>query len=182
MFSSSTMAIDPDMEETHLIRGWWDHEGSKSAFQSHSNAASSDFVGGFNRAEIRNINNVKESQLGTTDKVDYFSTRATIMHIKSDNVSYPACPSVDCNKKVLPENDVWRCEKCEKTFPKPEYRCASFSVRDIPEINTLVQSYIISMAVADWSGQAWLQGFNDAGLAVFGMTADDLFEIRVRWW
>lgn len=36
------------------------------------------------------------------------------------------------------------------------------------------------MAVADWSGQAWLQGFNDAGLVVFGMPADNLVEIRVR--
>lgn len=39
--------------------------------------------------------------------------------------------------------------------------------------------YIISMAVADWSGQAWLQGFNDVGVAIFGMTANDLIEKRV---
>ena len=35
------------------------------------------------------------------------------------------------------------------------------------------------MAVADWSGQAWLQGFNDAGLAVFEKTADEVMEIKV---
>lgn len=44
----------------------------------------------------------------------------------------------------------------------------------------------MSMAVADWSSQAWLQGFNDAGLAVFGKTADELMEIKVGtprfWW
>ena len=39
--------------------------------------------------------------------------------------------------------------------------------------------YIISLAVADWSGQAWLQGFNDVGVAVFGMPANDLLEIKV---
>jgi replication factor A1 len=33
--------------------------------------------------------------------------------------------------------------------------------------------------VADWSGQAWLQGFNDAGLAVFGMSANDLVQVKV---
>ena len=38
----------------------------------------------------------------------------------------------------------------------------------------------MSLAVADWSGQAWLQGFNDVGLAVFGMPANDLVEIKVR--
>lgn len=37
----------------------------------------------------------------------------------------------------------------------------------------------MSMAVADWSGQLWLQGFNDAGLAVFGKTADEVMEIKV---
>lgn len=40
--------------------------------------------------------------------------------------------------------------------------------------------YIMSLAVADWSGQAWLQGFNDVGVAVFGMPANELVEIRVR--
>jgi replication factor A1 len=37
----------------------------------------------------------------------------------------------------------------------------------------------MSLAVADWSGQAWLQGFNDVGLAVFGMPANELVEIKV---
>jgi len=36
------------------------------------------------------------------------------------------------------------------------------------------------MAVADYSGQAWLQGFNEVGIAIFGMTANALLEIRVR--
>lgn len=40
--------------------------------------------------------------------------------------------------------------------------------------------YIMSLAVADWSGQAWLQGFNDVGVAVFGMPANELVEIKVR--
>lgn len=44
---------------------------------------------------------------------------------------------------------------------------------------SLIIRYIMSMAVADWSGQAWLQGFNEAGLAVFGKTADEVHEIKV---
>jgi len=35
------------------------------------------------------------------------------------------------------------------------------------------------MAVSDWSGQAWLQGFNDVGTTVFGMDADALMHIKV---
>jgi len=35
------------------------------------------------------------------------------------------------------------------------------------------------MAVADWSGQAWLQGFNDAGVVVFEKSADEVIEVKV---
>lgn len=163
MFSSSTMSINPDIEETFQLRGWFDAIGNSKSFQSHQNSAGSGagFSGSFERAQIRDLMDVKQSKLGESDKADNFSTRATVMHIKADNLSYPACPTQGCNKKVTDMNGEWRCEKCDKSFDKPEYR------------------YIMSMAVADWSGQAWLQGFNDAGVAVFGKTADELNEIKV---
>jgi replication factor A1 len=123
MLSSSTMNINPDIEEAFALRGWYDAIGSEQAFQSHSNAISSmSLSGGFNRAEARNLNDVKESQLGMSDKVDYFSARATIMHIKSENISYPACPTQGCSKKVISTNEGWRCEKCDRSFEKPEHR------------------------------------------------------------
>jgi replication factor A1 len=39
--------------------------------------------------------------------------------------------------------------------------------------------YILSMAVADWSGQAWLQGFNDSAAIVFGMSGNELYDLKV---
>lgn len=36
------------------------------------------------------------------------------------------------------------------------------------------------MAVADHSGQAWFQGFNDVGNVIFNMSADQLIELKVR--
>ena len=47
-------------------------------------------------------------------------------------------------------------------------------------LNHLLHRYMVSMAVSDYSGQAWFQGFNDVGQTVFGMTADELVEIKVR--
>ena len=35
------------------------------------------------------------------------------------------------------------------------------------------------MSVADHTGQAWLQGFNDVGEKVFGKTANELIALRV---
>ncbi|KAI6045607.1 hypothetical protein EDC04DRAFT_2888624 [Pisolithus marmoratus] len=160
--SSSIMTISPDIEEAHLLRGWFDGIGAEKTFQSYSNMLSGGAsFSGFNRNEIRSILDVKQSQIGT-EKVEFFSTRATVMHVKSENIAYPACPTQNCNKKVVEENERWRCEKCDKTYERPEYR------------------YILSMAVADWSGQAWLQGFNDAGLAVFEKTADEIMEMKER--
>lgn len=40
--------------------------------------------------------------------------------------------------------------------------------------------YTVAMAVSDYSGQAWFQGFNDVGQLLFGMTADELVDIKVR--
>ncbi|KAG6372888.1 hypothetical protein JVT61DRAFT_7323 [Boletus reticuloceps] len=164
MLSSSYMSISPDIEEAHLLRGWYDGFGTDKTFQSQSNTmlpGGSSFSG-FNRNEMRHLSDVKESQLGMSDKTDIFSTRATVMHIKGENIAYPACPTQGCSKKVTDIGDGWRCEKCDKTYERPEYR------------------YVMSMAVADWSGQLWLQGFNDAGLAVFGKTADEIMEIKER--
>ena len=124
MVSTSTMAISPDIEEAHLLRGWYDGIGSGEQFQSHSIASSGGSFGGFNRNEIRHLSDVKESQLGMSDKPDFFSSRATIMHIKSENISYPACSTEGCNKKVIDVGDGWKCEKCDKTFEQPEHRCA----------------------------------------------------------
>jgi len=160
MVNSSTMTVNPEHEDAYTLRGWYDDCGAREAFQSHTNAFSGSSGGGFNRAEIRSLKDVKDSQLGMSDKVEFFSARATVMHIKADNVSYPACPTPGCSKKVIQLNDQWRCEKCDMNFANPEHR------------------YIMSLAVSDWSGQAWLQGFNDAGLAIFGMPANDLVRIK----
>jgi replication factor A1 len=37
----------------------------------------------------------------------------------------------------------------------------------------------MSLAVADASGQAWLQGFNEVGVTIFGKTANELIAIKV---
>jgi len=109
---------------------------------------------------MRTINDVKDAQLGMSDKADFFSMRATVMHIKTDNIVYPACPTPQCSKKVTETHDGWRCEKCDRSHEKPEYR------------------YIISMAVADSTGQLWLSGFNDVGVALFGISGDELHSLR----
>lgn len=176
------MAINPDLEETYTLRGWYDAAGSSETFLAHSRSgAASTGGGGFNRNEQCSLGEVRERGLGQSDqKADYFSTRATIMHIKPENIAYPACSSVGCQKKVLQEGDGWRCEKCSITHPNPKWRYVDLVCVDRVLCVLLAFRYIISMAVADWSMQAWFQGFNDVGEEIFGQTADQLMEAKVR--
>jgi replication factor A1 len=37
----------------------------------------------------------------------------------------------------------------------------------------------MSFATMDHSGQVWMQGFNEVGQAMFGMTADELHDMQV---
>ncbi|CAL1705705.1 unnamed protein product [Somion occarium] len=165
MFSSSMMTINPDIPEAHALRGWYDAGGNQASFQAHSNSfsgAAGGALSGFNRSEMKSLQEVNDMLSNTTtdlsEKPVYFSARATIMHIKQENVAYPACPT--CNKKVFEQHDGWRCEKCERSYEKPEYR------------------YIITMAVADHTQQAWFQGFNEAGEVIFHRPANKLMEIK----
>ncbi len=117
------MAISPDISEAHSLKGWYEDGGAQTAFGSHTQAGFSPGSGGtINQNDMRTIYAVKEAQLGMSDKTDFFSTRATIMHIRPDNIVYPACPTSQCNKKMVEGHDSWRCEKCDRTYEKPEYR------------------------------------------------------------
>lgn len=47
----------------------------------------------------------------------------TIVHLRKENCMYQACPSQDCNKKVIDQqNGLYRCEKCDREFPNFKYR------------------------------------------------------------
>ncbi|KAK5114489.1 hypothetical protein LTR62_002424 [Meristemomyces frigidus] len=162
LLSSGTMNVDPDIDEAHMLKGWYVGGGRNDQFQSHANTMSTvTAAGGADRNATKSIAQVRDENLGMGDETDWFSVKATVIYIKQDNVSYPACLSEGCNKKVVEiDPGVWRCEKCEKNFDKPEYR------------------YIMSVNVSDHTGQIWLQCFNDVGVQIMGMPADNLMQMR----
>ncbi|KAJ1931440.1 Replication factor A protein 1 [Kickxella alabastrina] len=77
-------------------------------------------------------------------------------------MAYPACPGEGCNKKITEDQSSgqWRCEKCQRSYPAPEYR------------------YIFSVNVSDETGQTWLQCFSDIGEQILGCTANALIELQ----
>ena len=119
------MQINPDIEERFVLRGWYDSSGSEQTFQAHTNSAGSFSTVVFNRSDMRSLDEVKQANYGMPDKPEYFSARATVIHIKAENISYPACPTPSCNKKVIETGNSWRCEKCSQSFEAPEHRLIS---------------------------------------------------------
>lgn len=101
----------------------FDSAGSEANFQSHSSAIGSmSGQGSISRSEMRTLQQVKDLNLGGSDKPDYFSSRVIVTHMRGENISYSACPIEGCNRKVTEVPDGWRCEKCDRTHDKPEYR------------------------------------------------------------
>jgi replication factor A1 len=159
LLSSGSMAVDPDIDEAHKLKGWYDAQGRSDTFTSHANLGSGTMTN--RNDDTKTIAQVKDENLGMTDNPDYFSLKATVVFLRTENNYYPACASEDCNKKVLEtDTGVWRCEKCDKTMPKPNYR------------------YVLSANVSDHTGQMWLSGFDDTGRLIIGKTADEVHELK----
>lgn len=76
----------------------------------------------FNRAQVRSLNEIKEAEVGMGDKADTFCCQGTIVHIRDQNLLYPACPGNNCNKKMSMSGDTWVCDKCGTNAETPEYR------------------------------------------------------------
>lgn len=72
---------------------------------------------------FRLISEVKNMNTEQTDDPVYFCVRGQFVHMKKETLSYPACPGDKCGKKVhMEDNDNWRCEKCDRSYPAPDYR------------------------------------------------------------
>ena len=161
LLSSGSMTIDPDIDEAHKLKGWYMAQGKTDSFMTHQQMGGTVGAAGGRNDQMKTILQVKEENLGMSDTTDYFTVKATIIYIKGDNFAYPSCLSPDCNKKVV-ETDPgqWRCERCDKTHPKPEYR------------------YILSINVSDHTGQIWLSCFDDTSRMIMSMSADQLIEMK----
>ncbi|BGP13947.1 hypothetical protein JCM10213_005531 [Rhodosporidiobolus nylandii] len=158
---SSTVMIDPDIPEAHELRGWYDTAGHSSSFIAHSNSGGGGGAPLPKSDAFKTLQAVVDENLGMSERPDFFATRATITYIKGDNLSYPACPTERCNKKMNQEGEgMWRCEKCEQVYEAPQYR------------------YILSMCVNDYTTQIWVSGFNEVGQDIFGKSADEMQALK----
>ena len=161
LLSSGSLTVNPDIDEAHKLKGWYDAEGRNDAFTSHAGLGGSVGVTGSRDDSIKTILQVMDENLGMSETTDYFALKATITHVKQESFSYAACLTPDCNKKVVQEDEgQWVCARCEKSHPKPSYR------------------YVLSVKVSDHTGLLWLSCFDDVARAIMNMSADRLTELK----
>ncbi|KAJ3195848.1 Replication factor A protein 1, partial [Irineochytrium annulatum] len=164
MGGAATMQVNPDMPEAHQLRGWYDLEGQSVHYQTYSQGGVGPAGSGGVGARVdacKTISQITEEGLGHGEKPDWFSLRGTVCFVRDKNMFYPACGSPDCNKKVVEDGDgSWRCEKCNKSFPNPTFR------------------YIASVCLTDHTGQSWFSLFNEQAEQMFGITANDMFDLQ----
>ena len=123
LFSSSMMQIDPDIEEAHVLSGWYKNVGRNESFSTHVNAGIQSETGERRQEDRKTLGQVKDEGLGMGETPDYFTCLATIVFIRQENVSYPSCRTEGCKKKVVEDGSgQWRCERCDKTWDAPVHR------------------------------------------------------------
>lgn len=155
---SSTLMINPDIPEAYKLRGWYDKEGHAMEGQSVTEARGG---GGGGNTNWKTLSDVKNEHLGHGDKADYYTCIATVVYLRKENCLYQACPSQDCNKKVVDQqNGMFRCEKCDKEFPNFKYRL------------------ILSANIADYGDNQWVTCFQESAEAILGQNAAYLGQLK----
>lgn len=159
---STTLFQNPDITEAHELRGWYDSMGHSLApmmIDASSQAASGS---NNNNEERKLISQIKDENMGTGEKADWITVLASITYVKSDGtLSYPACISEGCNKKMLYEGPcMWKCERCQQVFE----RCN--------------QRYMLNIQIGDESGQTWVTLFDETSEAILGISAEALEKLR----
>ncbi|KAK8811359.1 hypothetical protein WA158_003093 [Blastocystis sp. Blastoise] len=165
---STEFYTNMDLPEVQSLVNWYATEGrgmvGDSLSSQRASSGGNDIYNIKQRADLADIIN---KNLGHGDTPDFITVRGTIAFFKVDSTMwYPSCPNTLengklCQKKLIEEPGVgWRCERCERTYPSPEYR------------------YVFSSRVSDASSAYWVTFFNDQGNVIFGRPAGEMMQLQ----
>ena len=122
----TVVRLNPDIPEAHAIRGWFDQGGNEAPTENLSVGGGQGGSGGgamTGPQAWKTLDSIKDSNMGQSEKGDYFSVKGVVLYAKKDNSMYMACPGENCNKKVVDQNDgTYRCEKCQKNYQEFKWR------------------------------------------------------------
>jgi replication factor A1 len=161
LLASGSMSVNPDIDEAHKLKGWYDAQGRNQDYATHTAANVGQNAGSGRDTKSRTCIELTDELLGFGADADYFNLKATVMYIKQGTMYYAACQTEKCNRKVIEhEPDQWRCENCDKSWPRPSYR------------------YVLQICVSDHTGQKWISAFDESARVIMGHSADELQQLK----
>nr|XP_043630377.1 replication protein A 70 kDa DNA-binding subunit A-like [Erigeron canadensis] len=154
--SLSQLSIEPDIREARNLRAWFDSVGRNTPSISMSTT---------HLDVCKTLSQIKDEKLGTFEKPDWITVKATISQLKLDYFCYTACPNMvngrQCTKKVVDNGDgKWRCDKCDQVVDECDYR------------------YILQLQIQDHTGSTWTTAFQETGEKIMGVSAKELYFIK----
>lgn len=171
--SSTVLKKNPDLQEGHYLRGWFDNGGGRDIRNSIS--ATQGGGGGNFATEWLTFHEAKLKNLGNGDKADYFQIKGTISLIRNNNLVYKACPQDNCKKKVVDmQNGQYRCENCNIESANFKYRMIVSVCAKKVSHQFLFSMILISisinpqMSIADWTSNRWATVFADDAEKMLG--------------
>ncbi|KAI9027599.1 putative replication factor-A protein 1 [Phycomyces nitens] len=156
--SGGSLKKNPNLPEANNLRKWFDSNGQNATYSMFTSQALGFNGTGDSKNTKVTLLQAKMDNLGGTERPDIFTTRATVVYIKPENIAYPACP--ECKKKTYNGGDGWRCEKCSKVFASPDWR------------------YILTMRIADPTSQIFVNSFDEAGNILLGQNANHVMDLK----
>ena len=132
---NSKIQLNPDIDQTYKLKGWYENEGVNLESKSISTRAS-------RPDNFKTFAEAKHENIGGGGEPGYYSVCATILQLRNENCLYQSCPNGDCKKKVIDQqNGTYRCEKCNEEFQEFRWRA------------------LMQMNVADMTDNQWVTAF-----------------------
>ena len=160
----SELCIDPEnVERVSELKKWYAEGGADVPTEAAgAGLASAALAGKKNDVVASTLAELQPDVIApATDKPAFAWVCAHTMLCKPDQAMYYcSTPEEGNNKKVIEDNGKWYCEANGQTYDSCQRR------------------YIMRFKMMDASGSAWVNCFNDEAEKMFGVSADELHEMK----
>lgn len=157
--SNSEIVGNPDVPGAQDMVHWWSTTGRSQKASSMTQPMKSKKNSAKPRVEIAMTKNPSSfDEKGNA----YFTVRCMVKKFSSRKPWYNSCPGEGCKKKVTFDegNGVYQCQACQGQFQMCDRR------------------YCASVQLADHSGSVWVTAFESSGQTIFGLSANELAQVR----
>jgi len=155
-FAAGNTKMNLQSSETNALYNWYRNIRPSTDLTSISTMSGGNFD-----TEIRLIGMAVQHNFSQGNiRGLYFFIKGTVSSIKTENITYQACVTDGCKKKVTLENGSYTCSKCGAKSDK---------------YNPVL---ILQVEVNDFSGSVWLSLFDDRAEKLLGHKAAHLVELK----